>query len=87
MGVCVFMSIFFLKSIILQKVPYRTMHPDAPIQMWKQKASDKEKVLRVVMLANPNVSVKDEWTKEEEVEEEEEGIGTWSLLNEEAFDS
>lgn len=66
--------------IILQKVPYRTVHPDAPIQLWKQKGSDKEKVLRVVMLANPNVSVKDEWTKEEEVEEEEEGIGTLLYL-------
>lgn len=51
------------------------MYPDATRDLWKNKGSDKEKLLRVVKLVNPNCSVKDEWTKEEEAEEEEEAIG------------
>lgn len=51
------------------------MYPDAPREVWKHKGSDKEKSVRVVKLAYPNASVKDDWVKEEEVEEEEEGVG------------
>lgn len=65
----------FLRFIKTEKVPFRTVYPDAPRELWKHKASDKEKQLKVVKLVNPNCSVKDEWVKEEEVEEEEEGIG------------
>lgn len=59
----------------MQQVPYRSMYPDAPREVWKHKGSDKEKSVRVVKLAYPNASVKDDWVKEEEVEEEEEGVG------------
>lgn len=65
----------FMRFVKSDKVPYRTIYPDAPRELWKHKGSDKEKTLRVVRLVNPNCSVKDEWVKEEEVEEEEEGIG------------
>lgn len=65
----------FLRFVKAERVPYRTVHPDAPREVWKNKGSDKEKLLRVVKLVNPNCSVKDEWVKEEDPEEEEEGIG------------
>ncbi|XP_034239860.1 general transcription factor 3C polypeptide 1 [Thrips palmi] len=65
----------FLRFVKSEKVTYRTVHPDAPREVWKNKGSDKEKLIRVVRLVNPNCSVKDEWVKEEEAEEEEEGIG------------
>ncbi|KAK3919691.1 General transcription factor 3C polypeptide 1 [Frankliniella fusca] len=65
----------FVRFVKTERVPYRTVYPDAPIELWKCKGSEKEKLLRVVRLVNPNCSVKDDWVKEEEVEEEEEGIG------------
>jgi hypothetical protein len=38
---------------------------------WKQKGSDREKRIRAIQLINPDMDVREIWTKDDEVEEDD----------------
>nr|CAD7425047.1 unnamed protein product [Timema monikensis] len=54
------------------RLPYRTLYPNAKIEEWKHKGSDKEKHIRVIQLINPNMDVKEIWSRFEEGYDNEE---------------
>nr|CAD7571813.1 unnamed protein product [Timema californicum] len=54
------------------RLPYRTLYPNAKIEEWKHKGSDKEKHIRVIQLINPDMDVKEIWSRFEEGYDNEE---------------
>jgi hypothetical protein len=51
-----------------QKVPYRSLYPDATESEWKSKKYE-EKQVRVMILIDPNVDLSTIWYKEDEPED------------------
>ncbi|KAG8234936.1 hypothetical protein J437_LFUL015504 [Ladona fulva] len=52
------------------KLPYRTVYPEAKPGEWRLKGVDKEKMVRVIQLINPDVDVEELWSKEEDEEDD-----------------
>nr|CAD7262279.1 unnamed protein product [Timema shepardi] len=59
-------------EVRISRLPYRTLYPNAKIEEWKHKGSDKEKHIRVIQLINPDMDVKEIWSRFEEGYDNEE---------------
>ncbi|PSN39178.1 hypothetical protein C0J52_14051 [Blattella germanica] len=54
------------------RLPYRALYPSASVAEWKHKGNDKEKRIRAVQLINPDMDVREIWTKDDDLEEDDE---------------
>lgn len=62
----------FQKFVRSDLVPHRSIYPDATEAEWKQKHTDKEKVIRILQIIDPKMDIKDIWAKYEDVYEDDE---------------
>lgn len=58
----------------IQKVPYRTIYPNATEKEWKIK-NNHERTVRVVQLRNPNIEVYDMWPRDNSDDDDEAANG------------
>lgn len=58
-------------TFIFQKVPYRTIYPNATEAEWRIKKTIDEKSIRVLQLRNPNQEVFDMWPRDQSDDEDD----------------
>lgn len=61
----------FQRFVRSDLVPHRSIYPDATEAEWKQKHTDKEKVIRILQIIDPKMDIKDIWAKYEDVYEDD----------------
>lgn len=61
----------FQKFVRSDLVPHRSIYPNATEVEWKQKHTDKEKVIRILQIIDPKMDIKDIWAKYEDVYEDD----------------